>query len=210
MSTDKEREAFEAAMGDDIRTVHWNGYRYVEKEQYAGLYSTTHVLGAWHGWQQARAALEAQPAKRGPLTDEQLASACLSYRHDFGLMNDMQRAALMAQAAQWARVFGIGAEPAQAAPQADKAGDVVVTWNESRTRIMAVTRQDEDGRVLKVIAEAPPVPQADDEALMRLALEALESSRVFVTTREKIKHPEGTNWYDESTAALRTRLGIKE
>jgi len=56
-------------------------------------------------------------------------------------------------------------EPSQAAPQADKAGDVVVTWNESRTRIMAVTRQDEDGRVLKVIAEAPPVPQADDKTL---------------------------------------------
>jgi hypothetical protein len=28
------------------------------------------------------------------------------------------------------------------------------------------------------------------------ALETLEKSRVFVTAREKIKHPEGTEWYD--------------
>ena len=48
-----------------------------------------------------------------------------------------------------------------------------------------------------------------DEAL-KLALEALESSRVFVTTREKIKHPEGTEWYDECIAALRERLAQPE
>jgi len=40
----------------------------------------------------------------------------------------------------------------------------------------------------------------------RQALEALESSRVFVTTREKIKHPEGTEWYDERITALRTAI----
>lgn len=34
------------------------------------------------------------------------------------------------------------------------------------------------------------------------ALLALESSRIFVTTREKIKHPEGTEWYDEHIDAL--------
>lgn len=48
-----------------------------------------------------------------------------------------------------------------------------------------------------------------DETL-KLALEALESSRVFVTTREKIKHPEGTEWYDERIAALRERLAKPE
>jgi hypothetical protein len=45
-----------------------------------------------------------------------------------------------------------------------------------------------------------------DEALLRQALEALESSRIFVTTREKIKHPEGTEWYDEAITALRTAI----
>jgi hypothetical protein len=40
-----------------------------------------------------------------------------------------------------------------------------------------------------------------DQAL-RLALEVLVKSRVFVTTREKIKHPEGTDWYDEAIAAI--------
>lgn len=45
-----------------------------------------------------------------------------------------------------------------------------------------------------------------DKELMQQALDALESSRVFVTTREKIKHPEGTEWYDERIEALRARL----
>lgn len=42
------------------------------------------------------------------------------------------------------------------------------------------------------------------------AVEALENSRVFVTTREKIKHPEGTEWYDERIAALRAALAEPE
>jgi hypothetical protein len=42
------------------------------------------------------------------------------------------------------------------------------------------------------------------------ALEALEKSRVFVTTREKIKHPEGTEWYDGTIAALRDALAQPE
>ena len=41
---------------------------------------------------------------------------------------------------------------------------------------------------------------------LKLALEALESSRVFVTTREKIKHPEGTKWYDERITAIKEAL----
>jgi hypothetical protein len=41
---------------------------------------------------------------------------------------------------------------------------------------------------------------------MKQALEALERTRVFVTTREKIKHPEGTEWYDERITALRTAI----
>ncbi len=49
----------------------------------------------------------------------------------------------------------------------------------------------------------------DDTALLRQALDALEKSRVFVTTREKVKHPEGTEWYDDSITALRERLGEK-
>jgi hypothetical protein len=45
-----------------------------------------------------------------------------------------------------------------------------------------------------------------DRELMQQALDALESSRVFVTSKEKIKHPEGTEWYDGRIAALRDRL----
>ena len=45
-----------------------------------------------------------------------------------------------------------------------------------------------------------------DREAMQMALGALESSRVFVTSREKIKHPEGTEWYDKRIEALRTAL----
>jgi hypothetical protein len=45
---------------------------------------------------------------------------------------------------------------------------------------------------------------------MKQALEALESSRVFVTTREKIKHPEGTEWYDERITSLRQAIAEAE
>ena len=41
---------------------------------------------------------------------------------------------------------------------------------------------------------------------LELALEALESSRIFVTSREKIKHPEGTDWYDERISAIKEAL----
>jgi hypothetical protein len=44
-----------------------------------------------------------------------------------------------------------------------------------------------------------------DEPL-KLALEALESSRIFVTSLEKIKHPEGTDWYDERISAIKEAL----
>ena len=44
-----------------------------------------------------------------------------------------------------------------------------------------------------------------DEAL-KLALETLESSRVFVMSREKIKQPEGANWYDNRITAIKEAL----
>ena len=49
-----------------------------------------------------------------------------------------------------------------------------------------------------------------EREVMQMALEALESSRVFVTSREKIKHPEGTEWHDERIEALRAALAQPE
>jgi hypothetical protein len=49
-----------------------------------------------------------------------------------------------------------------------------------------------------------------DRKLMQMVMDALESSRVFVMSREKIKHPEGTEWYDERIKALRARLAQPE
>jgi hypothetical protein len=44
-----------------------------------------------------------------------------------------------------------------------------------------------------------------DEAL-KLALETLESSRVFVMSREMIKRPEGADWYDSRITAIKEAL----
>ena len=59
----------------------------------------------------------------------------------------------------------------EAPAQADE-GKVVVTWNHDRTRILAVTRQNAEGQILKVIAEAPALPAEVREALKE-AREAL-------------------------------------
>jgi len=40
-----------------------------------------------------------------PFTAKQLASACMSYRHDFGLLPPEQQTALMLEAAEWERAF---------------------------------------------------------------------------------------------------------
>lgn len=55
-------------------------------------------------------------------------------------------------------VLGGHIVPLYTAPQAQPDGEIVVTWDESQTKIIAVTRQDEDGKVLSVIAEAQPAP----------------------------------------------------
>lgn len=48
----------------------------------------------------------------------------------------------------------------EAPAQADE-GHVVVCWNHDRTRILAVTRQNTEGQILKVIAEAPAQAEVD-------------------------------------------------
>jgi hypothetical protein len=60
----------------------------------------------------ASAILEAannlQPAQqRKPLTDADYVNACMSYRHDFGLMTQEQRDKLLFTAKEWARAYGM-------------------------------------------------------------------------------------------------------
>ena len=45
-----------------------------------------------------------------------------------------------------------------------------------------------------------------EREVMQMALTELIHCRVFVTTSEKIKHPEGTEQYDIATEALRALL----
>jgi hypothetical protein len=183
MSTDKEREAFEVAMRERYGVANFARSQdgYVSVAIHPALRATYADLQMlWEVWQD-RAALEAQPAKREPLTEEQILRCIqsiglgdiLRLTYDSGpyeVTKPTHEAVNLARAIE--RAHGISTDPTQAAPQEAKAGDVVVTWNESRTRILAVTRQD--------------------EALMRKTLEALERG------------------HRQIIATLRTRFGIKE
>lgn len=57
------------------------------------------------------------------LREADLASACLSYRHDFGLMEPAEQQELLFTAKEWARAFGLLDRPAAAAavPSAESA-----------------------------------------------------------------------------------------
>ena len=45
---------------------------------------------------------------------------------------------------------------------------------------------------------------------LKMALEALESSRLFVMSREVIKRPEGADWYDSRITAIKEALAEPE
>ena len=65
-------------------------------------------------------------------------------------------AELMEQLHTWITNAAANAIRARTAPRVDQdIGDIVVTWNHDRTKILAVTRQDKEGKILKVIAEVP-------------------------------------------------------
>jgi len=50
---------------------------------------------------------QAEP-KREPLSEKQIADACLRYRHDFGLLDKYERDCIVNEAWRWADAFGIG------------------------------------------------------------------------------------------------------
>jgi hypothetical protein len=57
------------------------------------------------------------PQQRKPLTDADYVNACMSYRHDFGLMAQDQRDKLLFTAKEWARAFGMNEAAHGIAPQ---------------------------------------------------------------------------------------------
>lgn len=48
------------------------------------------------------------------------------------------------------------------------------------------------------------------KAAAQAALDAMSVVRVFVTTEEKIKHPEGADWYDNIISNLEAALAEPE
>lgn len=54
---------------------------------------------------------EFEPPAQEPMGAEQIASACCTYRHDFGLLTEAGQRLLMAEARRWADAFGIEVEP---------------------------------------------------------------------------------------------------
>ncbi len=53
-----------------------------------------------------RACITAPQPARQPLTDAQIASACFSYRHDFGLLSKQEQESIIFQAREWERALG--------------------------------------------------------------------------------------------------------
>jgi TPP-dependent trihydroxycyclohexane-1,2-dione (THcHDO) dehydratase len=45
---------------------------------------------------------------------------------------------------------------------------------------------------------------------LKEARDSLESSRIFVTTKERTKHPEGVDWYDEKVSIVCAALAAVE
>lgn len=68
------------------------------------------------------AALTAAPGVQ-PLSDGQIASACMSYRHDFGLLEPDERAKIMFTAREWERAFSKEREWTAPAQPAEGAAD---------------------------------------------------------------------------------------
>jgi hypothetical protein len=60
---------------------------------------------------------------------------------------------------------------------AKEGGRVVVTWNFDRTKILAVTRQDDEHRILKVLAEAPAAPLTKEQDDLLNTLNELTAQR---------------------------------
>jgi hypothetical protein len=98
-------------------------------------------------------------------------------------------------------------------------GDVVVTWDEARTRILAVTRQDDEHRILSVIAEAPAQPMAGEPVARVAELEQLLKvmERQYAEALERIQKMQPVAWLigvggftrSETTADQLLSLGRK-
>lgn len=81
-------------------------------------------------------------------------------------------------------------------------GDVVVTWDEGRTRIVAVTRQDDEGRVIEVIAEAPPAPAEPVSVAVREQLFKMTNAYA------KAMKDAGVSYYPEALVIVREARAV--
>jgi hypothetical protein len=112
--------------------------------------------------------LEAQPAVQPMVkvkpTDAQVASACLSYRHDFGLLPDDERARVMFQAREWLHAWK---KELAALPAVQPAPEVAALVDAVRRKIALDTWERTVGGVV------PEPLRGVDEAL-RAALAAME------------------------------------
>ncbi len=88
-------------VAEPVATLHDDGCFTWKREEFRRQYDRQRA-----GW---RMDVYATPQPQGEdaptLTDEQIASVCLSYRHDFGLLANHQKMALMAEAREWLRAI---------------------------------------------------------------------------------------------------------
>ena len=98
---------------DLVRNTYNEDWRHGMPTRAAQLAADKQALDEHADAIEALTAALAQPAS---LTEAQLASACLSYRHDFGLLDADARSKLMFQAKEWARALGYEVAQPAASP----------------------------------------------------------------------------------------------
>lgn len=150
--------------------------------------------------------------------DETMAAVMALQAHDAehnALLSGYDAARLEVESlhAQLEAIGAGGVEPlrgcAQAAPAAP-AGEIVVTKNE-QGQIVAVTRQDKEGRVLSIVAESSTPAEGDaldterlDWLTFNLSGKALRDIGVLWS-----EYGDARRAIDAAMAAARARLGIK-
>jgi hypothetical protein len=70
-----------------------------------GLVITSNRDAFYAGWDAAMQHNGNKPAEEKELTNEQINSACLSYRHDFGLLSVSEQDYIRFQAKKWAEAL---------------------------------------------------------------------------------------------------------
>lgn len=151
----------------------------------------------------------AQPAPQVVPTDAQVASACLSYRHDFGLLDEVNRAAMMWQAKEWLHAWRkefAALAPAQPALTSKPVDDSLAADPAVKPEMVSFSREVTD-QLMAEIAKGPqghfPVPSEWNAAIDAAALVAHSGVNAYgAKMRAATDKKEKRDWQSMLMAAV--------